>query len=119
MAGILNNLNIETVVTDEEAADGLEAALGMEVEDYRDSEGEEGGEGTLRALGAHEFLAQDANLSETTLVDARNGFNKLSRLAMLWTLQHRWPAGRGSRSIAISIGHNFYSASRGSLQLQF
>ena len=35
MAGILNNLNIETVVTDEEAAE----ALGMEVEDYRDREG--------------------------------------------------------------------------------
>ena len=27
------------------------------------------------------------------LVDARNGFNKLSRLAMLWTVQHRWPVG--------------------------
>ena len=29
----------------------------------------------------------------TTLVDARNGFNELSRLAMLWTVRHRWPAG--------------------------
>ena len=28
-----------------------------------------------------------------TLVDARNGFNELSRLAMLWTVRHRWPAG--------------------------
>ena len=27
------------------------------------------------------------------LVDARNGFNELSRLAMLWTVRHRWPAG--------------------------
>ena len=27
------------------------------------------------------------------LVDARNGFNELSRLAMLWTVQHRWPTG--------------------------
>ena len=27
------------------------------------------------------------------LVDARNGFNKLSRLAMMWTMRHRWPAG--------------------------
>eukprot|EP00957_Ditylum_brightwellii_P028913 2184347-Ditylum_brightwellii.AAC.1 len=29
----------------------------------------------------------------TTLIDARNGFNKLSRYAMLWTVQHLWPAG--------------------------
>jgi hypothetical protein len=26
-----------------------------------------------------------------TLVDARNGFNKLSCYAMLWTARHRWP----------------------------
>ena len=29
----------------------------------------------------------------TLLVDARNGFNELSRKAMLWTVRHRWPAG--------------------------
>eukprot|EP00957_Ditylum_brightwellii_P138148 10531197-Ditylum_brightwellii.AAC.1 len=29
----------------------------------------------------------------TTLVDARNGFNEISRLAMLWKVRHRWPAG--------------------------
>lgn len=28
-----------------------------------------------------------------TMVDARNGFNELSRLAMLWTVRHRWPKG--------------------------
>ncbi len=28
-----------------------------------------------------------------TLVDARNGFNELSRYAMLWTARHRWPKG--------------------------
>ncbi len=28
-----------------------------------------------------------------TLVDARNGFNKLSRYAMLWTARHRWLKG--------------------------
>ena len=49
-------LTIETAGTEEEAADGLKAALGMEVEEDRDSEGEEGGEGTQRALGALEFL---------------------------------------------------------------
>jgi hypothetical protein len=29
-----------------------------------------------------------------TLVDARNGFNKLSCYAMLWTARHRWPKGK-------------------------
>ncbi len=28
-----------------------------------------------------------------TLVDARNGFNELSRYAMLWTARHHWPKG--------------------------
>ena len=32
-------------------------------------------------------------LSEFTLIDARNEFNKLIRLAMLWTVRHRWRAG--------------------------
>ena len=65
----------------------------MEGEGERGSEGEEGGGGTLRALEALEFLTQDAEPSGTMLVDARNGFNELSRLAMLWTVRHRWPAG--------------------------
>ena len=34
-----------------------------------------------------------AEPSGTTLVDARNGFNELSRLTMLWVVCHRWPAG--------------------------
>ena len=55
MAG-LNNLTIETAGTEEEAADGLKAALGMEVEEDRDSEGEEGGEGTQRALVSLELI---------------------------------------------------------------
>ena len=33
MAGLLNNLNIETGGNEEEAAEGLEAALGMEVKE--------------------------------------------------------------------------------------
>ena len=65
----------------------------MKVEEDRDSKGEEGGEGTLRALGALEFFTQDAEMSGTTLVDACNGFNKLSRLEMLWIMRHCWPAG--------------------------
>ena len=96
MAGLIDNLTIKTAVIEEEAAEGLDAALEtqeMEVEGYGGSEGEEGGGGTQRALEALEFLTQDAEPSGTTLVDARNGFNELSRLAMLWTVRHRWPAG--------------------------
>ena len=91
-SGLLN-LNIETAGTEEEAAEGLAEALVMEVEEDRGSEGEEGGVGTQWELGAHEFLTQEAEPSGTTFVDARNGFNKLSRLSMIWTVQHRWPAG--------------------------
>ena len=40
------NLSIETAGTDEEAAEGLAAALEMEVEEDRGSEGEEEGDGT-------------------------------------------------------------------------
>ena len=89
----LNNVSIETAGTEEEAVDGLEAALGLKVKEYRDSEFEEGREGTQRALGTLEFLTQDVEPSGTKLVNARNGFNKLSRLAMLWNVRHRWPAG--------------------------
>ena len=74
--------------------------LGMVV-DGKD-EGEEGGDGTLRELGVIEFLNHEADPSGTTLVDARNGFNNLIRLAMLWTVQHCWL--EGSR-----FGFNWYS----------
>ena len=47
----MNNLTIEKVGTDEKATEGLEETLEMEVEEDRDSEGEEGSEDTRRALG--------------------------------------------------------------------
>ena len=60
VAGLLNNLTIETGGTEEEVAEGLEAALEMEVvgdgEDDGEGEGEEESDGTLRALGALDFL---------------------------------------------------------------
>ena len=65
----------------------------MEVEEDRGSKGEDEEGGSQWALEALEFLTQEAELSGTTLVDARYGFNELSRLAMLWTVQQRWPAG--------------------------
>ena len=76
---------------EEEASEILEEALGMEVKE--EGEGEEGGDGTLRALGAINFLTQEAEPSRTTLVDSCNGFNNLSHLAILWTVRHIWPAG--------------------------
>ena len=59
----------------------------------RGSKGEEGGGRTQQALKALEFLTQEAEPSGTTLVDAHNGFNELSRLAMIRTVRHRWLAG--------------------------
>ena len=97
LAGI-HNLSIETASTEEEAAERLESALGistqeMEVEGDRGIEVEEGGGGTQQALETLEFLSQGAEPSGTTRVDACNSFNELSRLALLWTVRHRWPAG--------------------------
>ena len=65
----------------------------MEVEEDRNSEVEEGGDETPKVLGALELLTQDAEPSGNTLVDDRNGFNEMSRLAMLWTVRHSWMAG--------------------------
>ena len=93
MAVGLHNLIIETAGTEEKAAEGLGAALEMEFGGEGEGEGEEGGDGAIWALGALEFLTQDAEPSGTTLVDARNEINKLSRLAMLWTVRYRWPVG--------------------------
>ena len=45
----------------------------------------------LLSLEATGILIQDAKPGGTTLVGARNGFNDLSRLAMLWTVRHCWP----------------------------
>ena len=90
MAG-LNNLSIETEDTEEKAAERFKTALEMEVEEK--GKGEEGGEGTQRSLGALQFITQDSEPSGTTLIDSSNGFNELSRLAMLWTMRHHWPAG--------------------------
>ena len=93
MMANMTNLRIETAGTEEEAVEGLATSLEIEVEEDRESEGEEGGGGTQRALGALEFLTQEAEPGGTTLIDACNGFNELSRLAMLWTVRHRWPVG--------------------------
>ena len=45
------------------------------------------------ALGATGFLEQEAYLSSKMLVGAHKGFNELSRVAIICTVWHRWPAG--------------------------
>ena len=100
----LHNLNIETAATEEEEAEGLAAALGIEVEEDRGSEGEDEGGGTQRALEALQFLTRKRSRAEpsgTTLVYARNGFNELSRLTLWWTVRHHCPAG-------VRFAFNFY-----------
>ena len=82
---------METEGTEKEAAEIIKAVLYMEVEE--EGKGEKEGDGTIRSLGDIEFLNQEADPTETTLVDACNGFNKLSRLTMLWTVWHSWPSG--------------------------
>ena len=69
----------------------------MDIEEEREVEREveEEGDGNQGALGALEFLTQDADLSGTTLIDSCNGFNELSFLIMMWTVWHCWPAGGG------------------------
>ena len=58
-----------------------------------DGEGEEEDEETLRSLVALEFLTQEEEPIRTTLADARNGFNNLIRLEMMWTVRHLWLVG--------------------------
>ena len=89
----MGHLIIETAATDEEAAERLAVALDMVVEEERDIKGGEEGGGNQLALEALELLTQEAERSGTTLVDAHNGFNELSCLVMLLTVQHCWRAG--------------------------
>ena len=63
------------------------------VEENRGVEEEDEVGETRRALVFLEFRIQEAEPSGTTLVDARNSLNELSRLAMMWTVRHRWPVG--------------------------
>ena len=78
---------METGGMEEDPEEHLETVLEMKV----DGEGES--EVTLRALEATEFLTQEAEPRGTTLFDACNGFNKMSRLAMMWKVQYRWTVG--------------------------
>ena len=74
----------------EEKMDKGEAA-----EEKGDNTEAEGGGfvGPLLALEATGLLTQDADPGGTTLLDAHNGLNEMSRLAMLWTVRHHWLTG--------------------------
>ena len=74
-----------------EAAENLEVALNMEIAEAGGYvvKGKEGVVGTQRADGYPDFFTHDEEPSGTTIFDARNGFNKLSRLKMMWTVCHR------------------------------
>ena len=95
------------------------AALEMEVEEEGAREGEEEGAGTQQALEALEFLTPEAEPNGTTLVDARNGFNELSRLEMLWIVRHRWPAGARFTFNCYRHWVQLLIRQQGSLQLQY
>ena len=49
--------------------------------------------GGVLALEATGILTQDAEQGITNVFDACNGFNELIRLAVIWTVSHRWPVG--------------------------
>ena len=67
--------------------------MDMEVGDDDEVEVKERGDATQTTLGDLELLTHDTELIGTTLADARNGLNKLSRLSMLCTVQNHWPVG--------------------------
>ena len=51
------------------------------------------GWGYSKETESHRVPDQEADPSGITLVDSCNGFNNLSRLAILWTVRHCWPSG--------------------------
>ena len=52
-----------------------------------------GGGGGLLVLASTGILTQESDPDGKTLVDSWNGLNELSRLAIMWAMQHRKPAG--------------------------
>ena len=82
--------------TKEEEAANLDPALEMNMDGGKEGEEKGGGggwvEGTLLVLGETGFLAQEADLGRTMLIDARNVINKLIRLTILLSVRYPWPA---------------------------
>ena len=57
---------------------------------------------TLLVTGATEYLMQEELPGVTTLVDARNGFNKMIRLVIPCTVIHLWLPGVGGGGVAFN-----------------
>ena len=75
----------------EVGGEGTDEGEDAEVDQYEaEAEGVGGG---LLALEVTSLLTQDTDPYRTTIIDACNFFNEVSRLAMLWTVHHRWPSG--------------------------
>ena len=83
-----DGLRVNTGATEEEVAQIENTEMRMEVE------GEVERKGTLMTPEDIWFLTQEAEPISSTLVGARNGFNDLRHLEILWTVQHLWPAGQ-------------------------
>jgi hypothetical protein len=73
----------------------MQFCAGKIVDDLWDIEREEGGDPpwVAEAKGGHVVNWMTTDRRGLTLVDARNGFNELSRYAMLWTARHHWSKG--------------------------
>ena len=47
----------------------------------------------MLALKYTGFQTQESDMGGTSIIDARNGFNKLIRLTIIWTVRRYWPVG--------------------------
>ena len=66
---------------------------GVAEEEGYDTEADGEGLGGLLTLEATGLLNKYEDPGGTKLVDTRNDSNKLIRLAIIWKVWHRWPAG--------------------------
>ena len=62
---------------------------------------EKGRYGGMLALKSTGFYTQEADMGGTSIIDACNGFNKLIRLTIMWTVRRCWTAG-------VKFMFNFY-----------
>jgi hypothetical protein len=95
---------VETVVDEELSVDsGLVTQVGSVASSQESMMSDDSGPATQTSsvAGASGALAAESLPDEDAegllLIDARNGFNELSRKCMLWTVRHRW--AKGSRFV--------------------
>eukprot|EP00957_Ditylum_brightwellii_P156657 11923546-Ditylum_brightwellii.AAC.1 len=86
MPGLIERLEEE----DDEDDEGEEEGGAEEMDEDKEEGGGHGwdvGSDGSKDAGAP-CLSMEDGAGGTTLIDARNGFNELSRYAMLWTVRH-------------------------------